>query len=260
MIEQLLREVQAVHLAGRPRRGRWQLADASVARDARLAQPGDRVQRRSARIGQVRVGAVVEQHRCGFVERVDDRDVERARGIVRREIVRVRAVIEQEPHRFDLGVADREQQRREPRLRLRGDVRARRNQRARYVDVAFARGPHQGRLPSPRLGSVDLDAMREQRFDGADVAAQRRAHQWRLSFAGKRVRIGAGLKEPLDGRGITVVARKLEWRDVEPIRGGRRRARVEQDLNHVQIIDLCRPMQRRGAVAFGCSDVCAAVE
>jgi hypothetical protein len=61
-LEQQLRQLETRHLAGRPRRRRRELAGAARAiRRAGLAQPGDRMQRRCARVGQVRIGAVLEQ-------------------------------------------------------------------------------------------------------------------------------------------------------------------------------------------------------
>ena len=105
-LEQLPRELEARDLARRLRRRRRELTGAAGAiRRARLTQPGDRVQRRRARIGPIRVGAMREQHARHFVVSVDDRDVQRGRA-VGRQIVRIGALLEQQPNRIELGIAD----------------------------------------------------------------------------------------------------------------------------------------------------------
>ncbi len=243
-------ELEARDVAGRPRRGRRQIADARVAGRARLAQPRDRVQRRRARVGQVRIGAVVEQHGRGLVERVHDRDVERARA-VGREVVRVRAVVEQIAQRVDLRVAHREQERRGARLRLRVDVRAGLDQRRHDVDVALARGPHERGLAAPAFGRVDRGAVREQRLDRVELAGARRGHQRRLPSRDVAFTLAPAASRRSIAARSPLPAARSSGVDVETVRGVRGRARVEQRVDQREVVDLGREVQRGRAVALG---------
>ena len=60
MIEQRLREFERSHVSGRQRRGIGSVSQAVAAIRARLAQPRQRVQRRSAGVGRIGVRPVIE--------------------------------------------------------------------------------------------------------------------------------------------------------------------------------------------------------
>src|SRR6185503_3140515 len=72
LFQKLSRQFERSHIAGRRRRAMWRIADAGSAVRAWLPQPGQRVQRRSARIRGIRVSAVIEKDGREFEVRVHD--------------------------------------------------------------------------------------------------------------------------------------------------------------------------------------------
>ena len=163
VLEQRFRQLERGHVARDRRRRMSGVADAGRAVRARASQPGERVQRRAARIGRVRIGAAIEQQRRELEIRVDDGHVQRA-GAVGRSVVHIGAVVEQHLDGAGVAVADGEQQRRESALRLRFHVGAVRDEHVRRGGVAFGRGPHQRGLPFVRFDGVHVRAGFEQQL------------------------------------------------------------------------------------------------
>ena len=111
MLEQRFRQLERCDL---PRR-LWNTirppAETVAAVGAGLPQPGERVQRRAARVGRVGVRAVIQQHRRDLVVRVHNRHVQRARAILR-HVIRVATMTEQRANRVGVAAADGEEERR----------------------------------------------------------------------------------------------------------------------------------------------------
>ena len=219
--EQLLRELQRRHLAGLHRRALRRIADAGRAVGARLAQPGDRVERRAARIRQVGVGAAIEQHRGQLVVGVDDGHAERARP-VGRDVVHVGAARQQQRGGVEARVADGEEQRREAAGGL-GREFAPASSSTAAASVLPSDAAHISAV-CPRYGSTasTLAPRVQQQPHGVGAPGQRRRHQHRLAFVGGGVGVGARRDQALHDRRVAVERREVERRDV--VAGGGLRA------------------------------------
>jgi hypothetical protein len=203
LFQQLLRQLQRGDFAGLLRRSLRRPADAGGAICTRLAQPGDGVERRAARVRQVGVGAAIEQQRRELEVGVDRRHAECARA-VRSHVVDVGALLQQQLGRFDMCVADRKEQWREAAGRFPLQIGPRFEQHRRCCRIPFGRGPHQRRLPLVRFDGVDLRTARQEQPHRIGPACQRRRHQHRLAFVGSAIGIRAGVEEPLHDGGVAV--------------------------------------------------------
>ena len=106
MFQELFRQFQRGHVAAWRRRSVGRIADACSAIRAGFSQPGQGVQGRTARIGRIRVGAVVQQNGGEFEVGIDDGHVQRTRA-VRRGIADIGAAFEQNLNRIDVPVPHR---------------------------------------------------------------------------------------------------------------------------------------------------------
>jgi hypothetical protein len=113
MLEQRLRELKRRDRADRLRRSLRCAADAGRAIGAWLAQPGDGVQRRSARIREVGIGAMLEQNRGELEIGVDHRHTQRARS-VGRLFVHIRPMLQQQRGSADPRTPHGQEEGREP--------------------------------------------------------------------------------------------------------------------------------------------------
>ncbi len=103
-------------------------------------------------------------------------------------------------------------------------------------DVPFGRRPHERVLPTSRLFRVNVGAARQQHAHGIDLARPRGRHQHRLAARQRGVRVGAGIEEARDDRGVAVDARERERRDAVSVRGERIRAGREQAADEIDVV------------------------
>ena len=217
------------------------------------------MQHRAARVRDVRVRAVLEQHRRQLVVRVDHRHAERA-GTVRRRLVHVGVRGEQRARRVDVPFADGEQQRGEAALRSQGNVGASAREQLHRRRVPFGRRPHQRGLSPPRFLGVDVDVVGDDGGERVRNADPRRNHQRSLALRRRAVRIGAGRDQQLDHRGVGVGGGDQERRDAVAVRRRRRRAGLEQQIGGFEVVQVHRVVQRRRAVRGGAVRVAVLVQ
>ncbi len=213
------------------------------------------MQRRPPLLVGVGIRALVEQRGREFVMGVHHREYERARSVGER-LVDVHARVDERTCGIDMSSADGKQIRRERSAgRALVDVRARFNQRADCGHIVFGRGPHQRGLSLALLSRVDVGTSRNQRLDRLRAAGTRRCHQRRLAVRKRTIGIGARGKQPLDNRGVPRRAGDGERRDAIPIRRCHLRTGANQEIDHLHIAVLHRPVQRRRAIGLWGIDV-----
>ncbi len=235
-----------------------------------------RVQRGHARgLGDVRIGALVDQQAGEIEMQVDDRRHQRARAVGIGPI-QVGAGLGERPRRVDGALPRGIHQRRpsssgqdrrprddavaEPELgkrrlvRLRVDVGAMRDQHLDGVRVIFDRRPHQRGLSQHAFLRVHVGAVIEQHRHHGRVAAACGGHQNRLVFRQAGVRVRARRQQRVDDGNVAVQRRQRQRRHAVPIRRFRVRARAQQQLDRLEIVRANRPMQRRRPIGLRCID------
>ena len=206
------------------------------------------MQRRAARIGRVGIGAVLEQHARQFVMGVDDRQRQGAR-VVGAGVVHVRARREQRAHGVDMSAAHREQQRREPAAGPRLDVGACRGELGDRRGVAFAAAHISAVCPCHVSRAWTFAPRVEQRLDGVDPPVRAAAIRAVSPFGGGRVRIGSGVEQAGDDRGVA--GRRGDRQRHDPVAIGSLDIRATRDerLHDRGVLAFGRQMQRRRSVA-----------
>ena len=255
MLEKLAADIKRSQAAERPGRGfRFARERCGVPGGARLVKPGERVKRGTTRVPGIRVGVVVEQQRSEVVVGIYHGDVERTR-TVGRPVLHVGAELKQPAGGFDPVFAHREEERREPRRRLRRDVGACLHERRDRRRVAFGRRPHERRLAAKLLRGVHVRSVAQQRFDRRGRAIQRSVHEHRLTFARGRVRIGAGLDQPHHELRTAARRRKRKRRDAIARPRIDFGTRSEQQLRDLERANPCGMVQSRGTVGGAVVDI-----
>jgi hypothetical protein len=213
----------------------------------RLTQPCNRVERRPTRVGQVGIGTVLEQRGRKLEVGIDRCNAQRARA-VRRNVVDVGTVFQQRKRRLNVSVANRKQQRREAAVGFQREVSACLEEHIDCGGITLSRGPHQRGLAFIRFLGIDLRATRQQQPDRICLSRQRGGHQHRLTFLRSAVRIGAGIEQALDHRGVAIDRREIQRRDVVARRCRGIGVSREQELDEPQVVSLRRPVERGEAV------------
>ena len=206
MIDQLLHELQAGHVARA-------IGRRIVIAAAGLADPGDDVKRRVARAGRIRISARIEQQRGQFIVRVADGEVQRAvpglryamwlRDLAPRHrdgVVDVGSALQERLHDVHAAFADGEQKGVEAGVEAFMVIRAGLNQRLHHFDVAFRRGPHQGRLLAAAFLDMQIGAVREQGLHRVHFARAGRGHQRGFPTGKGGVGVSAGFEQQFDHR------------------------------------------------------------
>jgi hypothetical protein len=213
----------------------------------------------AARVGHVRIGAGVQQHRGQIEIGVEDCDAERRRAIGN-PIVDVSALLQQELDCLRPVVAHGEEQRRVAALRALVQLRTELEQQLGGVGVAFARGEHQRRLPAEGFRQANLRAALQQRAHRSDAAVAGRGHQRRLSFFGCRIGIGTGSQQPLDERRVAILRGQRQRGDLVASDAIGLRAGTEQRVQHGQVVAMHRPVHGSRAIRRRLVRISAALE
>ena len=118
--------------------------------------------------------------------------------------------------------------------------------------MTFSRGPHQGRLAAERFRGTDFRTVLQQHAHRLDLAGPRSGHQRCLATTQRPVRIRSGPNQELQHRGIAIHASERErWNAVAVLRNGIGTG-LEQQLCRLQIVPICRPVQRSHSVDLSC--------
>ena len=99
------------------------------------------------------------------------------------------------------------------------------------------------------LPCVDVGAAADERGHRPRVAGARAGHQHGLAVQQRRVRVGAGVEQPLDHRRAAVGAGQMQRRRAAIVGGARARAGADQQIGDREIVAVRRPVQCGRAVA-----------
>ena len=223
------------------------------------------MQRRPASRCGVRIGAALEEHGRQLIVRVscgDEKCVDphlrsgrsgagcRVGGHTLKGIVGIRPRVEQGHRGVDLPLSRGEEERREADLRPVVDVGAAADEHPHDVHVALGGGPHQRGLSAPALLGVDLGAAVEQERGRVHAARARGRHEH--GFAVERGGgIGARGQQACGDRRVAVGRRQHERLHAVPVRRAHVGAATQQEVGHLEVVPVHRPVQRRRAVGVG---------
>ncbi len=135
------------------------------------------------RIGNLYIGAVIQQDLRAFGESAARREQQRGKAAAR----------EMHGHVARLGLHAAEIEDGRNGIHVGAMI----HQHLHHVRMIFGGGPHQSGLPAPALLGVHFSAMIQQRFHGVRVARARRRHQCRLAFGLEGIRVGTRLQQHL---------------------------------------------------------------
>ena len=137
---------------------------------------------------------------------------------------------------------------REALLRTRLKFRTMLNEQSDDVRMMLRDGPHERRLVLRRLLRVDVGSTGNQHPNSVGTAGAGARHDRRLAGTNRRIWIGPGFEQPLYQRRVSVGARQRQRSDAKIVRDVCIRAGANQQVSGFDIIPMCSPEQRRGAI------------